>query len=119
MGIEQCTNNIAEIVVVWLLLYWAYHLDISLLDIYGDSKIVIDWLARRSSITALNLVHWCARIRKLLLFTPLVNFAHTYREFNMEADCLSKKGIDCQAGTLYYTIDRGDDIHQEGNHIIY
>jgi len=119
MGIDPCTNNIAEIVVVWLLLYWAYRLDIRILDIFGDSKIVIEWLVGRSSITALNLVHWCAHIRKLMLFTPSVNFAHIYREFNMEADCLSKKGIGCQTGTLFYTVTRGDDSHHEGSHIIY
>jgi len=99
-GILECSNNLAELFAVWSLLYWAHHLKLSCFRVFGDSLLVINWLIGKSSIHAKHLIHLCYRIRELLSHFDQVHFQHVYRQYNLEADGLSKKGIGCPEGIL-------------------
>jgi len=99
-GLLMCTNNLAEITAVWTLLFWANKLDTKDLRVYGDSLLVINWLLGSSMMHASNLTHRGSRIKDLMKQFEHIHFQHIFREHNMEADSLSKKGISCPEGWL-------------------
>jgi len=100
MGISSCTNNMAELTALWCLLFWAMQQNVKELKILGDSLLVINWLSGKSKIFAKNLTHRCLRIMELTKKFELLNYEHIFREHNMEAYILSKKGIGCSEGLL-------------------
>lgn len=99
-GLKDSTNNLAEVFAAWALLHWALLLKLTNLSIFGDSLFVINWLKGSSLIQAKNLVHHCSNIRILIAQFEQVHFQHVYRQHNMEADCLSKKGLGSPKGIL-------------------
>jgi len=52
------SNNRAEVLGIWALLTVATHLHIQDLQIFNDSKIVMDWLIQRGNLQILNLHCW-------------------------------------------------------------
>jgi len=115
MWIDYCTNNFSELVAASALLYWARHLDVRDIRIFRDSRVVIDWLDGKSNIHSINLLHWCARIRKLLTGFSFTSFCHIYREYNMDADVLSKRGLGgLPDHILSFEEPRGSDIIKVG-----
>ena len=78
------------------------------LHIYGDSKIVIDWETRKKNIIAPHLQNLLKEIRALQPNFDAVNFNHIYREYNMEADTLSKQALAIQPGTIKGEVSKGD-----------
>ena len=119
MGINICTNNMAELTALWCLLYWAQTLHIKEMRIFGDSLLIIDWLLGKAVINAHNLTHRCYRIKELIKQFDLLNFEHIYRVHNMEADSLSKKGIGCPEGILQIEEILGGMIIRSITHRIY
>ena len=99
-GLLASSNNLAETFAVWILLYWANQLKLTHLRVFGDSLLVINWLNGSSLIHAKNLVHHCYRVRELTTHFEQIHFQHIFRQHNMEADRLSKKGIGCPEGIL-------------------
>jgi len=99
-GLLNSTNNLAEIFAVWTLLHWARILNLNNFKIFGDSRLVINWLNGTSHIQAKNLVHHCSNIRTLVALFDQVSFQHVYRQHNMIADRLSKKGLASPEGLL-------------------
>jgi len=114
LGIENCTNNFSELVAVWILLYWALHLNLRDIRIFGDSRVVIDWLNNKSSIHSINLIHWCARVKKLVGDFTFINFTHIFHVLNVDADILSKRGLGGPSGVLFYEEQRGSTIIKRG-----
>jgi ribonuclease HI len=80
----------------------AVRLNIDGLQVYGDSKIVIDWLNNRGKLQVISLVRWKDRIKELTKSFNTISFSHIYREQNKEADFLSKKAIQMQEGKISY-----------------
>jgi len=99
-GILHSSNNLAELTALWSLLLWARYRKIKDLRIFGDSQLVIRWLQKKSAINAFSLAHRCSSIMDLIKSFENVSFEHIYREYNMEADILSKKGLGCPEGIL-------------------
>ena len=60
------------------------------LHFYGDSKTVIDWAKGRNNIRAPHLQNLLKEIRALQPTFEEILFNHIYREFNTDADALSK-----------------------------
>jgi len=114
LGIDNCTNNFSELVAVWVLLHWAEHLKLRDIRIYGDSRVVIDWLNNKSSIHSINLIHWCARVKLLVGDFTFINFTHIFRELNMDVDILSKRGLGGPPSVLFYEEQRGSIIIRRG-----
>jgi ribonuclease HI len=82
----------------------ATRLDIRDIKVLGDSKIVIDWLNDKGILQVCALDCWKDRIRDLIKNFREISFTHIYRDFNREADLLSKQAIQQQEGKIsYYT----------------
>jgi ribonuclease HI len=96
------TNTRAELLGVWATLILATRLDMKDLQVYGDSKIVIDWLNCRGNLQVISLVGWKDRIKELATSFRTIRFAHIYREQNREADALSKKALQIPEGKIMY-----------------
>jgi hypothetical protein len=77
-------------------------LHISELQVFGDSKIIIDWCNCKGKLQVIALDGWKDRIRDLSKIFSSLSFSHIYREFNMEADRLSKKALKMQEGKISY-----------------
>jgi len=101
LHLDHCTNNFSELVAVWSLLFWANRRNIKDIRIFGDSRLVIDWLNGKVNISNIFLEHWCLRIRELIALFGDIQFQHIYRTFNEEADRLSKMGLRGQTGILH------------------
>ena len=89
-AIGKASNNKAELSDLWETLKVEKGTHIQEIHIYGDSKVVIDWANEKSTIRAPHLQHLLAKIQTLKLKFRWISFDHVYREFNMEADDLSK-----------------------------
>ena len=64
----HCTNNKAELVALHLILNLAINNNITPLQVYGNSKMVIDWVNRNNQINAPHLQQLLKTIRRLLEF---------------------------------------------------
>jgi hypothetical protein len=68
----------------------------------GDSRVIIDWLNHQGKLQTITLMAWKDRIRILKRHFKKLSFSHSSREYNREADLLSKSTLQRQAGVLYY-----------------
>lgn len=59
------TNSRVELLVLWGLLKFALLKIILHIQIFGDSRVTVDWATRVSSLQVL-LEHWCDSTRRLL-----------------------------------------------------
>jgi ribonuclease HI len=101
------TNNREELLGVWETLLLATRLHITELQVIRDSKIIIDWCKGKGRLQVISLDCWKYKIRELSTLFRAINFSHTYREFNKEADRLSKKSLKEQIGKIYlYPVGR-------------
>lgn len=119
MGIDACTNNFSEVVALWTCLYWVKRMDIQDIRVFGDSRVVIDWVNGKADIHSLLLQHWCSHIKGLVSQFSNTSFQHVYREYNKEADQLSKRGLSCTMGSLYFEEYLGSTVISNGVHILY
>jgi ribonuclease HI len=60
------TNTRAELLGVWATLSLTTRLNIDVLQVFGDSKIVIDWLNSRGKLQVISLVGWKDIIKELI-----------------------------------------------------
>lgn len=58
-----------------------------------DSKIIIDWILGKSKLRVLNLHYWMVKVEDFCREFQAISFFHVFREFNLQADTLSKKGL--------------------------
>lgn len=68
-------------------------LDISSVHIYGDSKVVIDYVRGKAIICKSSLQGWLQQITTIWSSLQHSSIQHISKDFNTEADGLSKKGI--------------------------
>jgi len=68
----------------------------------GDSKATIVWINDKSNLDLNYLRHWKENIRLLNKGYEKLNFMHINRQFNKEADSLSKKALKEPFGWLFY-----------------
>jgi hypothetical protein len=87
---------------VWASLFLENLLDIHLMQLMGDSKVVIDWMQRKGNLLATKIEGWKRRVRTLEKNFQNLILQHIYREANVEADSLSKKSILSPKGSLIY-----------------
>ena len=96
----HCTNNKAELEVLHTVLNLDMNNIISQLQVFGDSKMVVDWVNKKIQFNAPHLQHLLREIKRILeLFTGF-NITHIYRELNMEEDGPSKVTLLLAPGNL-------------------
>ena len=89
-SLEHCTNNKVELVALHLVLNLVINHNITQFQVFGDSKMVVDWVNRKIQINAPHLQQLLRAIKRLLGIFTSFRITHIYRELNMEADGLSK-----------------------------
>jgi hypothetical protein len=85
------------------LLTLAIRLHIYDLQVFGDSRIIIDWLNQKCDLQVMDLMFWKERLKALTREFSALEFTHTYRDFNQEADELSKQALEQSEGKIKYT----------------
>ena len=90
---------------------WSFYLFgdyFGLLEVYGSHisrlwgtwrLLLTSWMVFLHSFLCLN--HWMRRIKCLIGEFTCINFRHIYREYNIEANCLSKLLIGAMDGFLF------------------
>jgi ribonuclease HI len=99
------TNNRAELLGMWTTLYLSLRLHITGIQIIGDSKLIIDWCNGSERLQSLVLEGWKEQIKRLSTQFETISYIHTFREFNKDADVLSKNALRDQnhRGVIIYT----------------
>ena len=92
----------AELLAFWRLLWFANQLYIEEIWVFGDAKVIIDHLNRGTSLRPGNLAHWLERIHAIKRNFTTITFSHVYREKNIKADRLSKRGLNGRFGEMNY-----------------
>ena len=93
----------------------ALKLGVHLIQVYGDSKIVIDWAMGSTRCNILQLSPILEEIFILKSNFDYISFTHVYRERNSIADGLSKEGAQLQEGeqsSKSYLRNPGGYYHQ-------
>jgi ribonuclease HI len=96
------SNTKAELVGAWATFAMEKLLNIHHIQIFGDSKVVIEWLKQKYNLQAVNIEGWKRRTRDLATSFQRINYQHIYRESNEEADKLSKRALSAPKGRLNY-----------------
>ena len=94
----------AETLALWGLMWFAHHLYIESIQIYGDSQVLIDHINKGNQLSQSNLEGWLARIKRLERNLSKIYFTHVYKVKNIEADRLSKKGLFGRFGDMKYEL---------------
>ena len=89
----HCTNNKAKLVALHAILELAVNINVTILQVFGETKMVVDWVNNKIQIKAPHLQQLLKAIRRLLNFFLVLNITHVYRELNMEEDNLSKLAL--------------------------
>jgi ribonuclease HI len=110
------TNTRAELLGAWATLHLATRLNIDHLQLIGDSSVIIDWLNHSGKLQSITLMAWMDRIRLLQRQFKKLIFTHASREFNRDADLLSKTTLQKIAGLITY--NHWLDGHEGPSHVI-
>eukprot|EP00253_Pinus_taeda_P004922 PITA_04922 len=109
VGLGAGTNNFADLITLRHLLHFSMSHHISCINIFGDSKTIINWFNNISNchIHTLSII-----LNEILEFKAAFNnisCSHIYREHNESADRLSKEATMMDRGVWEIT----EEGHQE------
>ena len=91
-GLGVGTNNLAELYALKLLLILALDKQLSNIQVFGDSLLVINWITGKFRIHNLQLAQILQEVIRLLNLFEQADFKHIYRERNASADSLANDG---------------------------
>ena len=95
------TNTSGELLALWCLLYFAGKKQVSHLQICGDSKVAIDWMARKCKLQVANLEGWQRKVANILSKSTQMDNQHIYREYNKDVNDLSKQALTLEEGKIF------------------
>lgn len=98
VGFGSGTNNYAELSALRLLMIKALEWGTHSIQIFGDSKLIINWAMGTHHCTILRLIPLLDEIFLIKRHCDFISFTHVYREKNSIADQLSKEGSQLQEG---------------------
>jgi hypothetical protein len=96
------TNSRAKLIVVWDTLLLVDQMSYYNIRVMGDSRVIIDWLSKKGRLQVSSLVGWKNRILILIMNFQNISFHHVHRQFNIEADLLSKQALGEPEGQICY-----------------
>jgi len=114
-GLGEGSNNFAELMSLKLLLIFAIEKGCKKLNVFGDSKNVINWISLTQECRNRSLATLLYSIRTVLQNLENFSCRHVYRENNMVADLASKEGLNMVLGRWKITESR-DGSTQEFYH---
>jgi len=86
---ELCSNNVAEYQALIVGLEMALEMGITRLDVYGDSKLIINQLITHYDVKKPDLVPYCRYATKLIDKFEDITLNHVSRVENIKADALA------------------------------
>jgi hypothetical protein len=87
---------------IWATLTLSIDLSLPKLQAMGDSRVIIDWLNDRGKIQACAIEGWKLRTKELIKKNQTISFHHIFRDFNKEADQLSKQALHEPEGKISF-----------------
>ena len=91
-----------------MILLLSNHLKSDGIQIYGDSKVLIDWDSNDNNVNILPLLTWMKNTMLLISNFKDIYFSHVYRKQNQLADPLSKKVLQVEEGFIFSDFERMD-----------
>ncbi|KAM2061590.1 hypothetical protein ACFX1T_046628 [Malus domestica] len=88
--IELCSNNVAEYQALIIALQMVINMEIIALEVYGDSKLIINQLLTEYEVRKDDLVPYFWLATQLLQRFKVVTLEHVLRKENQMADALAK-----------------------------
>ena len=79
MGRGQSTNTRSELLALWVLLVFSYHIGLPYINIRGDSLVTINWFNGQDTLFAFDVDGWCHIIRDLQNSFIHLHSAHVFR----------------------------------------
>eukprot|EP00253_Pinus_taeda_P029586 PITA_29586 len=98
IGLGQGTNNFTELKALHHLLCWLSLKQLRQVQIFGDSKNVVNWFNKTQHCRNYILLPLLNEILHIKSFFNEITICHIYRERNQEADNLSKTGVQQDLG---------------------
>lgn len=86
----------AEFASLWTLPHHAKHLGLSKLQIFGDSKVVIEWAKEKFKVHNVQLQSLLSQIKDYIQSLEWASFSHIFRGINTKTDKLSKEVLSLQ-----------------------
>ena len=86
---ELCSNNVAEYQALIIGLQMAIEMGISQLEIFRDSKFIINQILEQYDVKKEDLVSYCKYAKKLLANFKAITLEHIPRKENRQADVLA------------------------------
>lgn len=93
---EEGTNMKAKVVSLWSILWFITFLDIPQVQIFGDSKCIIDRVNGKNNIQQSLLQGWPSRIKCIWSYFQNSSIGHINRAQNKTMVELSKRGLQTQ-----------------------
>ena len=98
-GLGACANNFAELFTLKLLLIFALEKGCTVLQVFGDSMIILNWIKELQRCQFMRLVPILADALDIKHRFDSITFTHVYRKRNGLADRLSKESTQLPLGT--------------------
>lgn len=95
------SNMKAELLALWCVLRCANSFGLVNIRVFGDSRVTIKWASNEFDLNVIELSHWCQRTR-MEIDSQDILFEHIYREYNSQADSLSKQALLSSEGLLVW-----------------
>lgn len=96
------TKHMVEILNLWALLIFSLIHGVIDIKLFGDSKLIIDWITGKAIVKNSMLLQWGERTLECKRSFERIVFLHIYRELNLTADMLSKKSLHGTPGLVYF-----------------
>jgi len=112
MHLGRGTNNVAELSMAKHLIHFALEKRCTKLQLFGDSKLVFNWLNRTSRCSTFSLRHILDEAHKLSATFDKFVCQHIYREHNSGADHLSKDAAQKQEEDWLIQEEVDETFHQ-------
>lgn len=112
MGLGRGTNNFAELITAKYTIQFALEKQCKILQLFGDSKTVCNWINKNSNCNAYSLIHIMEEVHRLINFFDTFICHHIYREWNTVVDLLSKEAAHRPIGTWRILEQKDGTFHQ-------
>lgn len=100
---------------LWGLLWFTNFLDIQNLHVFGDSKVVIDYVCLQAHIQKSSLQGWLMQIKNIWSSLKNPTNQHMSRILNYEANTLSKNALELERDRLHVSIKLKETWLDVGN----
>jgi ribonuclease HI len=108
-GIDKDTNNIVEALALWQGLSQAQIMNIRVLNVFGDSRIIIQDLSCKNLTKHTRLRQILQKIKLLMSTFHSIQLFHIMRELNGKADKEANKVVLLSKGVLLLVGIEGSD----------